>query len=180
MPQYTSSSPFRGRPLCLGSAGRRSGIDARHPRYKATYPSSVGRIPISGPSTPPRPATPPPGSCVRQGQRVIPGLATVALLRRTVNNVTGVGGRRCPRPAARGEGGQFGLPLPGAGSIRSAASAQSQQSAGLEQPHGSGVRRMCGVTCLLARPGHASAAVAVCRVKRAATASRLIRVPVSG
>ncbi|CAG7633837.1 hypothetical protein E143388_07541 [Rhodococcus opacus] len=45
--------------------------------YLTTY---VDRRSISGPSTPPHPATPPPGSCERQGQGVIPGLATVALL----------------------------------------------------------------------------------------------------
>ncbi|PSK67289.1 hypothetical protein B0E53_00731 [Micromonospora sp. MH33] len=38
-------------------------------RYEETYPNTAGgRVPISGPSTPPGPATTPPGSSVRQGQ----------------------------------------------------------------------------------------------------------------
>jgi hypothetical protein len=49
--------------------GRQSGVDCRQPRYEETYPRTAGgRVPISGPPTPPGPATTPPGSCVRQGQ----------------------------------------------------------------------------------------------------------------
>ena len=39
-------------------------------------------------------------------------------------------------------------------------------------------RKTCGVIVLLARFGQVVAAVLACRVRRAATASRLIRVPV--
>ena len=57
--------------------GHRSGIERRHPRYDETYPAG-GRVPISGPSMPPGPVTPPPGSCVRLGASVMPDRATTA------------------------------------------------------------------------------------------------------
>src|SRR5690625_1934402 len=67
--------------LCEPSASwPQSGAGSRHPRYEETYPqprrAGGGPVPISGHPTPPAPATTPPGSCERQGQTVIPGLAT--------------------------------------------------------------------------------------------------------
>src|SRR5690606_23743491 len=67
--------------LCEPSASwPQSGAGSRHPRYEETYPqprrAGGGPVPISGHPTPPAPATTPPGSCERQGQTVIPDLAT--------------------------------------------------------------------------------------------------------
>ncbi|BCJ33910.1 hypothetical protein Athai_14130 [Actinocatenispora thailandica] len=64
------SPPRHGR-----ARSRVQASDCRQPRYEETNPLG-GRVPISDPPTPPGPATTPPGSCLRQGQSVIPSRAT--------------------------------------------------------------------------------------------------------
>ena len=85
----TPSSSPPSRVLSCWRDGHRSDANARHPRYEETYPATGGPVPISGPSAPPHPVTPPPGSCVRLGEEVMPGLATVALDYRTTKTITG-------------------------------------------------------------------------------------------
>src|SRR5690606_13408333 len=97
--------------LCEPSASwPQSGAGSRHPRYEETYPqprmAGGGPVPISGHPTPPAPATTPPGSCERQGQTVIPGLATSTPNHRSYEEGNGAChrvGRCCSQPQSRWE-----------------------------------------------------------------------------
>jgi hypothetical protein len=60
-----------------------------HVRTRPTHQG--GRVPISGPSMPPDPVTPPPGSWTRLGALVMPNLATTTPRSGATKKVTGVG-----------------------------------------------------------------------------------------
>src|SRR5690625_4948332 len=61
---------------CLAAVWRRKPTPTLRRDLTPTPPSTDGPVTISGHPTPQAPATTPPGSCKRQGQTVIPDLAT--------------------------------------------------------------------------------------------------------
>src|SRR5690606_155123 len=92
--------------LCEPSASwPQSCAASRHPRNEETCPlprrAGGGPVPISGHPTPPAPATTPPGSCKRQGQTVIPDLATSTPNHRSYEEGNGRVGGRSGAPVER-------------------------------------------------------------------------------